>query len=416
MQKVLIVANQFAPFGGSGVQRSIKFVKYLRQFGYEPVVLTIKKNNYGLKDITLESDIPQGVKIYRFSNFINNKITKQIANKVFIPDSEILWKISISNKILKIIDNEKIDIVYTTSAPYSSHLTGLYVKKKLKGSIKWVCDFRDEWTNNPYMLDSPHRKNRLIKEIELEKSVLLNADHIIANTPIMKKNFFKKQQLSKEVQEKFTVIPNGYDADDINEKFINNNNNKFVITYTGLLYGRRKPNCFFEAVEELIKNKEIDSKKIEIRLIGNYKKNKLRSLISYYNLNNIVKIYDYMPHKESVEMLMNSDILLLLEGDGIGSDAFYTGKIFEYMMIKKVVLGILPIGCATTLFKETNLGEVALYNDINEIKRSTLRLYELWQKNELRFNGNINKIKKYSRLELTKKLSEIFDNFKEGAL
>ncbi len=417
MEKVLVIANQFPPAGGSGIQRTSKFIKYLSEFNYEPIVITINESNIRLKDESLKKDIPESTKIYRSTNYNleNSLIGKIIGRKILIPDSERLWELSIHKKTLEIIRKENIKIIYTTSAPYSSHLLGLYIKRKLGSTIKWVADFRDEWCNNPYTLDNPHNKIRISIEKKMEKMVLENSDYLIANTPVMRLNFIEQQNLNEEIQDNFYVIPNGYDRDDLPDvKIKKENKKKFTITYTGLLYGRRKPNCFYESVKELIDEGKIPKDKLDIKFIGNYKKDIMNREIKKYGLDGVVELYDYMAHKDAVQMLGKSDVLLLLEGAGIGDNAFYTGKIFEYMMIEKVVLGILPNGCAMDMFKSTNIGEVALYGDIEDIKNKILKLYTKWKTSELNFDGNASEIKKYSRYELTKKLAYIFDKCKEG--
>lgn len=169
MRKVLIIANQFPPMGGSGVQRSVKFVKHLRSFGYEPVVFTREVGNMPLKDETLLKDIPDGVKIYRTKPYecVEAKgifrIPGKVLGKFMIPDTARLWEHFSKKAVMDVIDKEGIDLIYTTSAPYSDHLLGLYIKKK-RPDIKWVVDFRDEWTNNPYTLDNPHGAYRTKRE------------------------------------------------------------------------------------------------------------------------------------------------------------------------------------------------------------------------------------------------------------
>ncbi|MBQ6554056.1 MAG: glycosyl transferase, partial [Firmicutes bacterium] len=196
MKKVLIIANQFPPMGGSGVQRSVKFVKHLRSFGYEPVVFTREIGNMPLKDETLLKDVPEGVKIYRTKAWECvemqgvMRVPGKVLGKIMIPDSARLWMENSKKEVLKVIKDEGIGIIYTTSAPYSDHLLGRYIKRKMP-EIKWAVDFRDEWTNNPYTLDNPYNPIRTKIEKDMEHSVLLEADMLITNTPIMRKNFIE---------------------------------------------------------------------------------------------------------------------------------------------------------------------------------------------------------------------------------
>ncbi len=416
MKKVLMIANQFPPMGGSGVQRSVKFVKHLREFGYEPVVFTRSEKGMLLKDETLLGDIPEGVKIirtkaYDFTEWRSVfKIPGKILGlKIFIPDSAWVWSVMSRKAAVKEIIENDIKIVYTTSAPYSDHLLGLYIKKKFP-YITWVVDFRDEWTNNPYVLDSPHWWYRTKKEKKMEAEVLNAADALITNTPVMRKNFILNNNLSEE---NFFVIPNGYDEEDFKEFDLKKPvNPKLTLTYTGALYGRRKPDTFFKAISELISENKIDGNKILINLIGNYHKEKLQSQIDSFSLTKQINIVGYVPHNECIKRQLASDVLVLIEGTGRGSDAFYTGKIFEYMNTGRPVLAVLPEnGAAADLVRKTKIGVVAHTDDVEAIKKAIFGYYEKWLEDRLDFSPARNEIEKYERKELTKELASVFDKY-----
>lgn len=417
LDNVLIIAYQFPPMGGSGVQRTSKFVKHLPKFNYEPIVLTRKLDNVSLIDESLLEDIPKGTKIFRTNAYdrsdSSNKtdiFSKVLGRKVLIPDQARLWAMSLHNIAIELVNEHRIEIIYSTSYPYSDHLLALHIKKQLGDRVKWVCDFRDEWSNNPYTKDNPYNKVREKIEFDMEKEVIEYADCVIANTPVMRQNFIDIHNVSVERQKDFYTIPNGYDVDDfdgIDREPVNND--KFTITYTGAIYGRRKPDYFFNAVRELIETNQIDRNKIVIKFIGNYKKEELLENVARFNISDYVEIYDYMPHKEALSMLCKSDALLLIEGGGVGSDAFYTGKIFEYMYTNRPVIAVLPEGCATSLVLDTKIGLVSYYEDMETTKQNILKLYKMWENKEIYNEQDFEKIKGYERVELTKQLSEIFD-------
>ena len=275
MKKVLVVANSFPPMGGPGVQRSSKFVKHLRKFGYEPIVLTRDMANVQVRDETLMQDIPEGVKIVRTKAYETEewkgifRIPGKVIARMMIPDGTSLWARMSRKVAVKLVKEDGIEYIYTTSAPYCAHLLGRYVKKKVP-QVKWVADFRDEWTNNPYTLDNPHNAFRTRIEKNMEKSVMIETDALVTNTPVMKENFIKNHNIKSD---KFHVIPNGYDEEDFagyEKKAVNNN--QFTLVYTGALYGRRKPDTFFEALKQLIHEDKVDGNKIKVRLMGNYYK------------------------------------------------------------------------------------------------------------------------------------------------
>ncbi|MDE6182562.1 MAG: glycosyltransferase family 4 protein, partial [Eubacteriales bacterium] len=391
MEKVFIIANQFPPMGGSGVQRSVKFVKHLSKFGYEPIVFTRKTEGAKLIDETLLNDVPENTKIIRTKAYEPSemegilKIPFKILSKLMIPDSARIWFEKSKEKALSIIKEENIKIIYTTSAPYSDHLLGLYIKRKMP-EIKWIVDFRDEWTNNPYTLDNPHNKIRTNIEKKMELSVLKEADYLITNTPVMRENFLKISGLSGE---NFFVIPNGYDEEDFsNMNFEKPKNEKFTMVYTGALYGRRKPDNFFNAIKNLKEKGLIDENKITVRLIGNYHKNKLQAQIDSLNLTNQIEIVGYVPHNICIKHQLSSDALVLIEGSGIGANAFYTGKIFEYMNTRRPVIAILPKGVASDLVLESEIGLVADTDNILEIEKIILEYYEKCIQQKLDYNHN----------------------------
>ena len=219
MKKVLMIACSFPPLGGAGVQRSVKFVKYLRNFGYEPIVFTRECKNEEIIDETLLEDIPEGTKVVRTKDYIYTnmngifKIPGKVLSRVIVPDYAAIWWKKVKEQAEEIIKQENIELIYSTSAPYSDHLLALYLKKK-NPKLKWIADFRDEWTKNPYLEEDKLYKFKVAKERKMEDAVLNNADAVIANTPIMRDHFLEGR---KYLEKKFFVIPNGFDKDDFKE-------------------------------------------------------------------------------------------------------------------------------------------------------------------------------------------------------
>lgn len=410
MKKVLMIAHQFPPVGGSGVQRTVKFVKYLRSFDYEPIVLTRDASKALLQDDTLLLDLPAGIKVIRtracdFAALPGIfKYLGKLLNKLLIPDSERIWQQFARKKALKTIRQNDIDVIYTTSSPYSDHLLGVYLKKHFP-EIPLACDFRDEWTNNPY-----HVRKGLRAKIERsqEKMVLAYADCLITNTPVMLSNFLRD---NPETKNKFCVIPNGYDDEDFEGiKDITPSNDKFTLTYTGLLYGKRKPDNFLEALKTAIDQGNIDKSKINVRLIGNFKAELLQAKIDNCGLTNIVFLMPYMKHKECLLELMKSDALLLIEPSGPGAEAFYTGKIFEYMNTERPILATIPEhGAAAQLIAETKTGLVSDFNDIENTTINLVYLYNCWIDKAKPLNPVRNEVRRFERKELTKSLIQVLN-------
>ncbi len=416
MNKVLMVAHQFPPVGGSGVQRSAKFAKYLPLFGWEPVVLTRDDKKMTLRDESLLKELPSNIEIIRTPAYdltvlpwVFSKVGKFIAWKILIPDGEVLWMKNAVKACLERIKKGDIKAIYTTSSPYSDHLMGLEVKKHFP-DLFWLADFRDEWTNNPYLIDKPHRISRMKKEKEMEKEVLAKADILVTNTPIMKKNFVRINP-EIDLQTKMYVIPNGFDAEDF-EHFEKSKtkNPQFTITYTGALYGRRKPDLFLKAVGNLVQTGKINKEKICIRFIGSFKHDVLQGLIKSNGLDGAVETISYMEHEQCIKNMMESDALLLIEGGGPGSEAFYTGKIFEYIQTGNPILSVIPEnGAAAELIRSTKTGIICDWSNVNAIEKGFTDMYNCWENNNYIVDPDENEIARYNRKALTNSLANLLD-------
>jgi glycosyltransferase involved in cell wall biosynthesis len=409
MIKALIIANEFPPMGGSGIQRSSKFVKYLPSMNVEPIVIT-KAYVGTLRDDTLIKELPKNLKIHALKPFdllhqkgLLSLPLKAIGRFLMIPDAEYLWQRMNRNEVLGILDAEKIDCVYTTSFPYSSHLLGLYLKSK-RPSIRWVVDFRDEWTNNPYYADMPWMRFRLPFERRLEKQICEHCDFFITNTPFMLKNSLRDYPV---LTDKSTFIPNGYDPED----FIPFDNKekqaeKFTITYTGSLYGRRNLMEFFTALQNAINSKRISLANLEVRIVGNIAPDVLQGFKSEYQLGDSLVAYGYMTHHESIRKLYQSHVLLLSMGSGKGLENFYSGKVFEYIRVDRPILATVPEkGAAASVIRETRTGIVVDSENILGIEDALVDYYQQWTAGKIEHHPLWDAIEKYSRIQQTKQLA-----------
>jgi glycosyltransferase involved in cell wall biosynthesis len=412
MRRVIMIAHQFPPIGGSGVQRTVKFVKYLPEFGYNCIVFTRQAKKATLTDDTLYQDIPADTVIYRTKAwdlsewfFPLNLAGKFIRRRVLIPDGERLWEHFSIKKAVKIVKDEKIQLLYSTSQPFSTHLLALEIKKKYP-EIPWVADFRDEWTNNAFVKAYNYNSLRIRKEKRMERSVFEMADRVVINTPFMCDNSVRD---NPDLAYKFRVIPNGFDKEDFAGITQGEPNDKFTLTYTGLIYGNTSPETVFKALSTLLDKKTIDPAKIKICFAGRFKEGYLTQMAKTYGVLEILEILPYMSHKESIKTLMRSDALLLLLGKG--TDAIYTGKLMEYINTGKPILATVPAkGAAAALITETGTGFVADCNDIETTARHIQTLYESWLTGKKPISPNIELISRYERRELTKELANIFNS------
>lgn len=412
MKKVFMIAHQFPPIGGSGVQRTTKFIKYMPLFGWEGIVFTREAKKAQLTDETLFSEIPKSTLIYRSNAwdlsevvFPLNLAGKYIRRRMLVPDGERLWQMFSVKKAIDIVKNGDFKMLYSTSQPFSTHLLAMEIKKVFP-ELPWVADFRDEWTHNAFVKAYGYSKRRIEKERKMERKVFEMADRIVINTPFMKANSVDE---NPDLESKFYVIPNGYDREDFEGLTPGDRNEKFTLTYTGLIYGNTSPETLFKAVSKLIGERLVEPSKIKMRFIGNFKVDELYRMAERYNLSDAIETLPYMPHRESIKNLMCSDAVLLLLGKG--TDAIYTGKLMEYINTGKPILASIPAsGAAAELIGDTRTGRVADCDDVEATASCFKALYDGWLAELDDFNPDREKIDQYERRELTKKLVEIFDS------
>ncbi|CAH0438396.1 glycosyl transferase [Clostridium neonatale] len=439
MKKVLIIAYYFPPLGWSGVQRTLKFVKYLRDFDWDPIVVTVGETKFSILDKSLEDELPKGIKIIRVDDIVLKDVTdvmkrqikgyveasinsisdeslkklyeeeiekkiSELRDMVLLPDGNVIWANNVIKEINDKIDFTEIDVVYTTSSPYSAHIIGEYIKKEY--SIPWIADFRDQWVDNPY-IDYDKDSLRYKLEKNMEKNVVFNCDRLITVTPVITENYISTYKIEKN---KVITITNGYDEEDFKNIKSKKENNKFTMIHNGSFYLKRNPYTVARVIKKLVENEIIDEKKIEIILNGNNDCNiinKFKEIMGKYS--DFIKINGYLSHEESLIKSNNADILLLICGEEESSKQVYTGKVFEYLRLRKPVLSISPKGSLVDkLLDETECGINAEYNDIETIEKIILNYYNSWLKGN-KIEVGAKNIEKYERKELTKKLVEIFN-------
>lgn len=428
MKKVLIISYYWPPAGGSGVQRPLKFVKYLRDFGWEPIVFTANNGEYPELDKTLEADLPEGLEIirrditepydlFRFftgkkntekidPNFFSkkkpgllNKIAIFIRSNFFIPDAKMWW-IKPSRKFLdQYLSNHKIDAIISTGPPHSLHLIAKHIKEC--HNIPWIADFRDPWTNIDYFKDLtllPFAKN---KHHKLERLTLQSADKVTCVAPTWAK------ELEIIGGRPVNVIYNGFDTSDFDNKETTTLNEKFTITHTGMYSKVRDHEIFWQALRQLVDEDTKFATHLELHFFGKTDPAALESA-KKYNMLNYVKISDYLPHKDIVKVMASTRVLYLPINDTHNANGFIPGKVFEYFASKRPILCIGPLdGDSVTILRKSPVGFVSSFSDFESLKKNV----------KLLFNNYINQekdiydenIQQFSRRNLTKQLSELLN-------
>ncbi len=419
MKKILIITYYWPPSGGAGVQRWLKFTKYMPEFGIQPVVLTVDPTaaSYAQIDNSLQKDIAESTIVYRtktfefynlykrltgkkeipYGGFANEekesflqKIAKIVRGNFFLPDPRKGWNRYAFQKAIELIREHNIETVITTSPPHSTQLIGLKLKKKL--GMNWIADLRDPWTNIYYYKELRH--STLAKRIDkkLELKVLENADKLITVSQDVKRIF--EEKLKRSSDSKFLVVPNGYDEDDFKHE-VKVANDKFVITYTGTISETYNIDGFLGVLSGLSQD---DRKKVLLRFVGKVPTSIIKNIEA--KIPDIeLDLVGYVDHQKSIEYLLQSSLQLLVIPKVENNKGIITGKFFEYLASRKPILAIGPKGGdLENLIEETKCGQLFEYDDMNGMKK----MIDLCLQNEY----SIEKIDSgnYSRRALTQKL------------
>ena len=413
MKKVLIISYYWPPAGGSGVQRWLKFAKYLPKNNWQPIIYTPENPYFEVKDEALCKDIPIEAEIWKTpvwepyalkdklfgkagksqsagvipnKTSLKNKVLNWVRGNVFIPDPKIYW-VKPSVKVLhKKILEEGIEHIITTGPPHSMHLIGLGLKKIIP-NLKWIADFRDPWSEldllNEFQLNNSSRK----KHKDLEREVLQSADVALTVSETW------VEDLKALGANKVKLITNGYDVDDFELK--PKTNDKFIIGHYGLLNHLRNPKNLWKSLANLCaKNSEFNTR-LEIHLSGNIDNEVLNEIASYPQLKEKVKQLGYLSHAQVLHQYNEADLLLLLlfnSKSGVGN---YPGKIFEYFAAQKPILAFGPKESdVQKLIEKTNIGKFFSYEE-TKFENDILLLF----KNEKIFDFKMKE--NFSREKLT---------------
>ncbi|MWW25783.1 glycosyltransferase family 4 protein [Algibacter lectus] len=421
--KVLIISYYWPPAGGPGVQRWLKFVKYLPDFNVEPIVYIPENPNYPLVDESLIAEVSKDVTIikqpisepYKLAGLFSKKSSSTISKGIipeqktqsfiekamlyirgnfFIPDARKSWVEPSVAYLSNYIEKENISTIITTGPPHSLHLIGLQLKKKL--GVKWIADFRDPWTTIGYHEQLKLTEKSKQKHKALEKLVLNTADDIVVTSSVTKTEF--EAITNKPIE----VITNGYDYESVESKPLDA---KFTIAHIGSLLSKRNPIILWQVLSELVQEHEGFSKDFQLNFVGAVSETVLQS-IETVGLANHVNNAGYVSHKESIVYQKSSQVLLLVEIDSKETKCIIPGKLFEYMVSNRPILALGPQGSdVENIIKETNTGNYFYYTDYKSLKSTILAHYKSYQNKNLEVQAI--GLQKYSRKSLTSKLASV---------
>lgn len=426
-KKILIITYYWPPAGGPGVQRWLKFAKYLPDFGWKPIIYTPENPSYPLMDETLMKDVPENIEIvrtkiwepYQLAEKLNksnkkfkagqfdvgknqswkSRLSIWVRGNFFIPDARVFW-VKPSVKFLeKYLEENKIDTIVTSGPPHSLHLIGLGLKNKLP-HLKWIADFRDPWTEISYYKHLKLTKSSDEKHRQQESAVFKNADITLATSYTDADNFRKAGANA-------VCITNGFDESDANKKTAEekDTNKTFVLSYIGVLEQLRNPENLWMILDELVKENSEFAKNFSLKFVGRIDDKILHTLESSSLKNHILNL-GYLSHGKAVEEMQTSEMLLITNFPNESSKGIIPGKIFEYLASGKQILSFGPDQAdVDKILEETQAGKHFSYNDSETVKRFILEKFELWKNGNL--SENTHHIEQFSRKNLTKQLTEI---------
>ena len=430
MKKVLIITYYWIPSGGAGVQRWVKFAKYLRQYGWEPTIYTPGNPEYPSIDHSFEKDIPADITVIKTpiwepynlyrnlagkknqainAGFISenkkqgwkDKLSIWIRGNFLIPDPRRFWikpSVSFLNEYLK---ENPVDAIITTGPPHSMHLIGMGLKKNFP-SLPWVADFRDPWTNIDFykdlnltwLADKIHHK--------LEREVLQNADTVLVVSRGMKDEFTAMKP------KKLQVITNGYDESDVQAGTLTLDA-KFSISHIGTLNAARNPRIVWKVLSEICAENVAFKNDLQIQLVGKVDFSVLEDIQTYGLQGQLLKI-DYLSHSEAIAKQNCSQVLMLLINQSANAKGILTGKFFEYLAAKRPILAVGPTdGDAAVVLNETSAGVIVDFADEQATKTAILNYYNRYKKGTLSVQSE--SVERFSRRSLTGELAGLLDEF-----
>jgi glycosyltransferase involved in cell wall biosynthesis len=440
MKKVLILTYYFPPAGGAAVQRVLKFVKYLQDFNWHPVVLTARERDYVLLDNSLVNEIPPQIPVYRvpapdlygWYGKIGQKSNRSpvdltallvrdnrqlgwihrlalgVRSTLFIPDARIGWLPTAFCRGLAIARKEKIKAIFATSPPFTTALLGGLLGNRM--DLPWISDYRDPWTQAYFYFKRPGFSRRF--EEWIEKHLLGTAASVISINQRLLSGLEDKYTLPTPEQQ--VIIPNGYDPADF-EDLHPVEDDHFTITYTGTLHVRMNPAPLLEAVAQLRQAHPEFEKKVGLTFIGRISHD-MQRLLEDPRVCDVISVKEHMDHKECLQHIMGAELLLLLIPDFPGNELHMSGKLFEYMRAGKPILCLADQGDAADVIRATGSGFAVAYEDVERMKSILWDLFKRWQAGRTLLKDPIrwDRIATFDRRRGTKQLAQLLDRITES--
>jgi len=431
-RKILMIAYAFPPTGGSGVQRSAKFAKYLPQFGWLPTVWTADAADGLPRDPTLCDELPPEVVVCprnagsgiiamrrslrgfvnarggegltaaasRFAKAIDWRL-EALQSATSLPDDCIPWARRSVGPLTKQVRSQGYDVIYSTYSPASNHWLALELKRR--ANLPWVADFRDLWTDDcRYREPSPQRR---AAHRQLQQEILEAADVVIAVSEPQRKILADHLPTKRN---KFITITNGFDPADFPATVDvgSGSDSRFVLAFVGRFQLAQTSEGFFNGLRRFAEHLGDRRNRFLLRFVG-YANKAAQARIRATGVE--CEFADYVPHSEAVRAMRSADALLLKVPSGPNGDSVIVAKIFEYLASGRPILAIGPqAGECARIIRSCSAGLTADFDE-SAIADALVRLFDAWGAGRPIKGCGSQGLAAYSRIELTRQLALIFD-------
>lgn len=406
--------------------RVLKFVKYLPSFGWKPVVLTVKPAYHRFIDESLLAEVPgEAVVVHtaslqskgqsyqraldRFHGSSDRtksvlKALRHWLHGYFLvhQDEDFLWLPWAWRAACRIVEENRIDVIMTTSPPHCAQWLGLALWKRY--ALPWVVDLRDAWTDNEiFRARFPPRR---FIEKRVERSVIQHADRVLAATPPILDDL-KRSDPSKA--DRFFLLTNGFDPADFDAVSPRPDRDFLDIAYVGSIGGERRPvTPLLQAVARLLGERPMLDRLLRLRFVGSFGSAE-SELVDDLDLSSIAMPTGWVDHKDAIQQMLDADVLLVISSQLEGGKDVLTGKVFEYIAAERLILALVPPEAAVgQLIRDHELGLVASATDVDEIYVALCEICERFVSGTLNPRVNPELKRQFNRLEQTRILAQVF--------
>lgn len=426
MKRVLIITYYWPPSGGAGVQRMLKLVKYIREFGWEPIVYTAENASYPVLDHSLLADVPDGTEIWKhpirepydwykyftgkkksqpvFSGFMQEgkkssfteKMALWIRANFFIPDARMFWIKPSVNYLIHKLQQQPVDAIISSGPPHSTHLIAMGVRQKI--NTPWLADFRDPWTKIDYYHTLPLTRRADTKHHQLEMKVLKSADMLECVS------WHWADDFSKMCGRPVHVITNGFDESDFANTTLTVSE-KFTINHIGSITRERNHKALWRAIKSLIDNDPSFARDVHLNIIGKNDASVKQDIYSF-GLDSYCTQIDYLPHNEIGPYQTGAAVLLLPLGNMPSVHGLLPGKLFEYLAARRPILVIGPQnGDSARIVRETETGVCKEFEDESGIREQLWQWYQQWKEKKLYIQPK--GLEPYTRRNIARQFSDL---------